>query len=229
MASGGTTARAAGIERDAAILEMINQCRFASRDQVQELIFGHEYRQRACKRLLTLYKAKKVGRKRIENTQPFIYFPTGQKWNQKFEHYLLLNEVYIALVKQIKSWFKLHVFKREYFCQWDGGHLLADALLVLNNTTTKRLKPVFIEVDRAQSNNRFDKVPKYTDYYNSKVWVEKWWAQPDPEGVYHFPKVLVVTDRQEQVQAVIKKENEAGIRFAVAKINNVMSDVYQYV
>ena len=114
----GSRARAAGRERDAAILELVERCKFVSRDQVQALVFGHNYRQRCCKRMLTLYRAKKVGRKRIDNTQPYIYFPAGQKWNQKAEHCLVLNEVYIALVKQIKSWFKLHVFKREYFCKW---------------------------------------------------------------------------------------------------------------
>lgn len=165
--------------------------------------------------ILREHKAKKLKRRRVDVTVPYVYFPAGMQWNQKVEHYLALNWVYIALVKQIKQWFKLQAFVREYFCQWGDGHLLADALAVLNNTTTKKLRPVFIEVDRGSSNNRFDKVTKYTAYYQSKEWVQQWWAQLYPEGRYRFPRVLVITDRRELVNKIIEKENKVGIRFTV--------------
>jgi len=130
-------------------------------------------------------------------------------------------------MRQLKSWFRLHVFKREYFCQWDNGHLLADALVVLDNKVKKRLHPFFVEIDRGTSNNRFDKVERYSDYYKSKAWVQKWWAQPDPEGRYRFPRVLVVTDRPEAVQKIIDRDNEAGIRVAVVTLPDVNNDIYR--
>ncbi|KJS76099.1 MAG: hypothetical protein JL56_06070 [Desulfotomaculum sp. BICA1-6] len=222
-------ARAVGKERDAAILDLIQRCKYISRDQVQAMLFGHAYRQKCCERLTKLYRAGKVSRKRVEASRPFIYFPAGVRWNQKVEHYLTLNWVYISLKKQIKSWFKLHVFDREHFCKWDDGHLLADALVVLKNTAIKKLHPVFVEIDRGQSNNRFDKVLKYTDYYRSKAWVHEWWAQPDQESRYRFPKVLVVTDRSELVQKVIDRENGAGIRFIVLPEVDIMKDIYSFI
>lgn len=141
--------RAAGKSRDAAILQAVEKCKFISRDQVQALVFGHNYRQKCCDRLLKLYKVKRLKRKRIDAAQPYVYFLPGEKWNQKAEHYLAVNWVYIAMVKQIKSWFKLQAFTREYFCRIDKGScLVADALAVLSNKTTKEpqninLKSIF--------------------------------------------------------------------------------------
>jgi len=238
----GSNARQVGKNRDTAIIQLIDECKFISREQVQELLFpGQEYRQKCCQRLQKLHKAKKIKRRRVDVVTPYVYFPPGVTWNQKAEHTITLNWVYIALVRQIKSWFRLHVFKREYFCQWgdqdssqrdgqqDSNRLLADALVVLDNTIKKRLHPVFVEIDRGTSNNRFDKVERYSDYYYSKAWVKQWWAQKDDEGRYRFPKVLVISDRAEQVNRIIEKENKAGIRFAVATLADVAKDVYRFV
>lgn len=221
--------RAAGRSRDAAILRAVEECKFISRDQVQALVFGHSYRQKCCDRLLRLYKAKRLKRKRIDVAESFVYFLPGEKWNQKAEHYLAVNWVYVAIVKQAKSWFKLQAFAREYFCRIDENScLVADALAVLANKTTKELKPVFVEVDRGQSNNEFDKCRKYGAYYLSKEWVKQWWAKPDPEGRYRFPRVLVVTDRPAHVRQVIDRENETGIRFSVATLEEVRADVFRH-
>jgi hypothetical protein len=222
-------ARALGKNRDQSIIELVNECKFISRDQVQALVFGHKYRQKCCERLTKLHKAKQLKRKRVNVTAPYVYFPTEASWNQKYEHCLILNWVYIAMKQQMKSWFVWHVFKREYYCEWEAAHLLADALVVLKNTVRKRLHPVFVEIDRGTSNNKFDKVGLYTDYYRSKAWVHQWWAQPDEQGRYRFPKVLVVTDRAEQVSKIIERDNAAGIRFSVATLEDVQRDVYIYI
>ncbi len=226
----GANARAIGKNRDAAILELVEKCKFISREQVQAMLFpGQEYRQKCCQRLQKLYQAKKLKRKRTDVAAPYVYYPPGVTWNQKAEHYLIVNWIYVALVQQIKWWFKLHLFKREYFCQWDTDRLLADTLVVLNNTERKCLHPAFVEVDRADSNNKFDKVPKYTDFYKSKAWVKLWWAQPDPEGRYRFPKVLVVTDRPNQIDKILEKENTAKIRFEVVTLESVKKDIYYFI
>ena len=228
MAAGDS--RAAGKTRDAAILRAVEQCKFISRDQVQALVFGHNYRQKCCDRLLRLYKSKRLKRKRVDVAESFVYFLPGEKWNQKAEHYLAVNWVYIALVKQIKSWFKLQAFVREYFCRIDdNNHLVADSLAVLANKTTKALKPVFVELDRGQSNNEFDKVQKYGALYKSKAWVPSWWAKPDADGRYRFPRVLVVTDRPVNVQEAIGRDNAAGIRFSVVSLEDVRRDIYRWV
>ena len=227
MAAGDS--RAAGKSRDAAILRAVEQCKYLSRDQVQALVFDHSYRQKCCDRLLRLYKSKRLKRKRVDVAESFVYFLPGEKWNQKAEHYLSLNWVYVATVKQIKSWFKLQAFVREYYCKIDdNNHLVADALAVLANKTTRELKPVFIELDRGQSNNDFDKVKKYTALYESKAWVKQWWAKPDQEGRYRFPKVLVVTDRPGKVQEAIDRDNAAGIRFSVVTLEDIMRDLYRW-
>lgn len=65
--------------------------------------------------------------------------------------------------------------------------------------------------------------------YESKDWVPSWWAKPDADGRYRFPKVLVVTDRPEKVQEAIARDNAAGIRFSVASLEDVRRDVYRWV
>ena len=226
--------RTAGKSRDAAILRAVEQCKFISRDQVQALVFGHSYRQKCCDRLLRLYKSKRLKRKRVDVAESFVYFLPGEKWNQKAEHYLAVNWVYISLLKQIKSWFKLQAFTREYTATWGERRLVADALVVLANKTTKELKPLFVELDRGTSNNEFDKVALYSGLYDSKAWVASWWSRPNADGRHRFPKVLVVTDRKEKVQEAIDRDNAARdkaarVRFSVATLEDVRKDVYRFI
>lgn len=227
-------ARAVARTRDAAIIKAVEDCRYLSRDQVQALVFGHSYRQKCCQRLTMIHKAKKLSRRRVDVAMPYVYFLPGEKWTQKAEHAVAVNWVYIALIKQIKSWFKLQAFTREYTAIWGDRRLVADALAVLANKTSKELKPLFVELDRGTSNNPFDKTALYSGLYDSKAWVTSWWSRPDADGRHRFPKVLVVTDRVEKVQAVIDRDNAARdnavrVRFSVATLPEVIKDVYRLI
>jgi hypothetical protein len=214
-----------GKQRDKQIQELIETSGPFCRDQVQQLIFPrHKGTQKCNQRLNRLFSLGKVKRIRYGSSEQYIYY-TG-RWNQKAEHALMVNWIYVSLLAQMKSWFKLKTFSREYTCQWDDNRLVADALLVLENVAQKTLRPVFVECDRDV--NAFDKVQRYTEYYQSKAWCGLWWAKKDSEGVYTFPRVLVVTERPGRVSDAIKKDNTEGLRFSVATVEQIKKDIYAY-
>ena len=214
-----------GRERDKKIIELISEHGPFTRDQVQQLVFpAHKWPQKCSQRLNKLAKAGKIKRLRFEDVGQFVYY--AGKWTHKSEHQLMVNDVYVSLITQKKSWFKLQALQREYRCQWDSGELWADALVVLINTAKDTLKPVFAEVDRAT--NPFNKVEIYTQYYLSRAWCGSWWAKKDTEGAYTFPRVLVVTDRPERVRRAIEKDNAEGLRFTVATVEQIKKDIYAY-
>lgn len=213
-----------GRERDAKIVDLIRESGPYNREQIQALLFpNHTGPQKCSQRLGKLVQRGKIKRLKFNDSGQYVYY--ADKWSQKSEHTLMVNWVYVALVQQKKSWFKLQAFTREYHCRWDGGELLADALIVLKNTQTGTLKAVLVEVDRDP--NRFDKIPRYTEYYRSNAWVPLWWAQKDGEGYHTFPRLLVVTERKERVLRAIERDNAEGLRVAVATLEEVKKDLYR--
>jgi hypothetical protein len=217
-----------GMERDKKIVQLISESGPYTRDQIHALFFAdHKTPAKAVQRLTKLYKDKKLKRARTGLDEQYAYF-TGRR-NQKMEHAVLVNWVYVSLVTQRKSWFKIQAFVREYFQEWgEKNRLVSDALLVLKNTAKEVLQPYFVEVDRADSNNQFDKVKLYSSYFLSKAWTQQWWAKKNEEGKYRFPKVVVLTDRPEVVSETIKKCNKEKLRFKVVTLEQVRKDIYRH-
>lgn len=215
-----------GRERDNKIVQLISEAGPFTRDQIQQLVFpSHKWPQKCRERLNKLVQRKRIKRIHFGNEHGYVYY-TGA-WNQKSEHALMVNWVYTSLLVQMKSWFKLHAFVREYPMKYGKSKLIADAFIVLKNTETGKFKIVFVEADKDLSRG-FDKVKPYTDLFNSNAWVSQWWAKPDAEGVYQFPKVLVVTTRPQAVKKVIEKQNKKGLRFSICTIVEVKNEVFRY-
>lgn len=218
-----------GRERDAKIVDLIRESGPYNREQIQALLFpNHTGPQKCSQRLGKLVQRGRIKRLKFGDSGQYVYY--ADKWTQKSEHTLMVNWVYVALMTQRKSWFKVQAFVREYHCRWDGGEFWADALIVLTNTQTGALKTALVEVDRDP--NRFSKVPRYAEYYCSNAWCGLWWAKKDAEGYHPFPRLLVVTERRERVLAAVERDNvgvdgKNKLRVTVAGLDEARGDLYR--
>lgn len=219
-------ARLIGNLRDRQIEKLIGELGFLCREQIQALLFKDA--QKASARLKKLFDRKRLKRKRLDIEESYIYYSPGKNWTNKSKHTMLTNWLYVALETQKKQWQKIHVFQHEYICRDAAGEVIlrADALVVIENTATKTLTPILVELDRAESNNGWDKTAKYTEYFRAGQWAQEWWSKQNSEGVHRFPRVLVVTDRRDRLEKKIAGENPEGIRFVVATLDEVRRDVF---
>lgn len=174
-----------GSRRDNQIVSLINRLQALDTEQVRALVFPGMAcgRRKAQERLQKLHARGRLNRWRPAPELPYIYF-TGKK-HGRLEHLIALNWVYCWMVRSVKSW--------EEVCRWDYeqdyGMLQADAFCVIRNTVTGKLRMWFVELDRAESGNLFDKAQKYCDLYESERYASWWWA----ELADRFPGVLTVT------------------------------------
>lgn len=222
-----------GRERDLAIETLIAESGPYNREQIQQLFFpDHVGPQKCSERLRKLYKAKKIKRIKLDTNQ-YIYY-VGD-WKTKEQHKLMVNWAYVALKTQKHKFWRMIRFKREWYFSWDGGKKKgwADALVLLESIQTKQISPVLIEVDRGTSNNKFEKVDIYTEYFKSKAWWDLKFIKPDSKKQYHFPRILVITDRPKLVSKIIDKDNkvivkgqELKLRFRVATIEQIKDDFF---
>ena len=134
------------------------------------------------------------------------------------EHRLSLNWAYIWHLKRLEGWQRL-----SWFYEVDCGALVADALALVRNGVTQETTGCFIEMDMAESGNRFDKVQKYNALYEDPGWEATWWAKDLP----CFPRVLIITTgtrRAEMIRGQVKAENRHGIRFEVRLLEEVKAE-----
>jgi hypothetical protein len=196
--------------RDALVLEEINEGRFWLREQLQELYFGRtQGPQKAQERLRKLHAGKLIKRKRVGSQGGYIYYT--EKWSEKYNHWLVINWVKVALVSQCKSWQKVAVFKREYVY----GDLRADAFICVDNTATKKRTVYFLEADNA-THPFVDKYIKVAERLELSL-DPPWWYQSG------FPKVLVVTTRPDRVKEVVAG---SPVRYCVATLDEIRKDIY---
>jgi hypothetical protein len=197
--------------RDSLVLEEINEGRFWLREQLQELYFGRtQGPQKAQERLRKLHADKLVKRKRVGSQGGYIYY--ADKWSEKYNHWLVINWVKVAMVNQCKSWHKLAVFKREYVYQ----DLRADALIAVDNTATHKRTVYFLEADNA-THLFVDKYAKLVDKLELSL-NPPWWYN---DG---FPRVLVVTTRADRVREVVAG---SPVKYCIATLEDIRKGVFQ--
>lgn len=197
--------------RDALVLEEINEGRFWLREQLQGLFFARtQGPQKTQERLRKLHAGKLIKRKRVGSQGGYIYYT--EKWSEKYNHWLVVNWVKVALVSQCKSWQKVAVFRREYVYQ----DLRVDALICVDNTATKKRSSYFLEADNA-THPFVDKYAKIVDKLELSLDPPWWW-----DG--GFPKVLVVTTRPDRVREVVAG---SPVRYCVATLEEVKGDVWK--
>ena len=197
--------------RDALVLEEITEGHYWLREQLQELYFRQtQGPQKAQERLRKLHARKLVKRKRVGSQGGYVYY--ADKWSEKYNHWLVVNWVKVALVSQCKSWQKVAVFKREYVY----GDLRADALICVDNTAVHKRATYFLEADNA-THPFVDKYAKIIDKLELSLDPPWWW-----DG--QLPKVLVVTTRPDRVREVVA---DSPARYCVATLEQVKGDVWK--
>lgn len=208
--------RKQGLARQQKIIETVERGKFFTREQLEQLFFRDIASSRTvCSRVLKrLADRKQLKRKRTYIGEQFTYYVGS--WNQKAGHYVLLNWVYVALVKYRPKEIWLHTFLYEYFCEiHQDDHFLADGLAILKDT--KQIYPLFVEAD--MGTNQFQKFEQFNRWYESRRWTETWWAKAyRKEEAFRFPQVVVVCrdlKRKNKLLQQEKEENRNGLRFVI--------------
>lgn len=206
-----------GFLRDSAVLSTLEQWGVMSASQIQTLHFtgfkSHDVAKRKTEdRLQKLATRGKLIRWRGEKE----YRYSVEERPAQAEHKILVNWVRIWLVRQLKSWERLHCFAYEQ----DYGVLRCDAFAAVKNAVTKQFNRLyFVELDRTSS-NKWDKVQKYNKLFeqiNSGKFTP-WWISLTEK----FPTVLCVTaDRKEKILRHVQEENKNGLLFEVKLLDEV--------
>ena len=148
----------------------------------------------AQKRMQRLSESGKVLRCRENLGQPYCYYSSKKPLQQ--EHRLGMNWIRLWLLLQLRSWEKIYSFNYEI----NYSVLRPDGLIGIYNTVTNKYRFVFIEYDRGF--NKFDKVTKYENWYDSDGYANQWWVK----YVMRFPKVLVVSEKTPKVKSKLEFE-----------------------
>ena len=179
---------ASGSRRDRLIREAVERHGVLDTDMVQLMFFRgmSTGRRGAQHRLKILCDKGYLRRARESFDQPFYYF-VG-KMSGQLEHRLGVNWVYLWLLLSLKSWETLHCFDYEI----DYKVLRADAFAAVKNKVNKErpFKFYYVEFDRAESGNKFDKFDKYTGLFQSERYMEyyTWWLPLADR----FPAVIII-------------------------------------
>jgi len=194
-------------QRDNDIIKALNEQGVLDADQLQFMFFPSQ--RMAQKRLFRLWKLKKIKRQRFDSIQPFHYYI--DKILKFPEHRLGVNWARIWVDKKLPAW--EYIYSAEY--ELDYGVIRPDLFLIIKNNITGKLRGVFIEHER--SFDKFDKVQKYNDWYESGAYmVENWQFEK-------FPTVLIVSNRK-----ITIKNNTHDINFQVVELSNIIREVLEW-
>jgi hypothetical protein len=202
-----------GQARDEKIMELVEAGTALTRSQIERIIFKQKNGKRKTQaRLQILTDAGRI-KKLIRNPhEPAIYFT---KKPRNIDHYLLINEVYCAIMSQKKSFY---IVKWKWSYPLLGGKLWADAMVDVYDQMNKRRHVIFIEVER-YADKRFEKDAKYSGIA-SMNWTKEEWAIKEPTRIL-FPAILIVTE----CELKIKSE----LDFFVASMDQIKKDIYSII
>ncbi|MDQ7790354.1 MAG: hypothetical protein RDU41_09935 [Clostridia bacterium] len=216
------TDREKGYRRDRAIIDLVTERRCVSADQIEALLFqGMLSGQRVCQRRLEKLTAREqLLRWRNALDQPYAYYLDAESRIDQMAHTVLLNWVYCWQLRRLKSWERIHSWSYEM----DYGILRADAFAAIKNTVTGTFRFAFVELDRAESGNKFDKITKYNDLYESDNYADSWWLPL----AKRFPPILMATTTTRQkakIEKAVEAENRNGLEFQVYLVESLRQEV----
>ncbi len=205
--------RKAGSTLSKLILLSLESLKALDTDQIWAMHYRHKKtgRRMAQMKMYSLYKQKKVKRVRFGFDQPFIYY-IGKRVGQ-WEHVLAVNWVYI--------WFKNNLQPGEKIVYWKAEvnykFIRPDGLCGIQKEGSKNITYWFIELDRAESRNTWDKIEKYNDLYE---------ARGKPPG---FPCILCVTTEQKRIQLLKEKAgdpilNRHNLKFIFRLLDTIIEE-----
>lgn len=198
--------------RDRLVLRYLDLLGALTTEQVRCLCFSDMAtgERKAQQRLRRMYDLGLVKRARPSLDSPMVYWTVARP--VQLEHTIARNWVYCWLAKHLMWWEKV----AGWYPEEDYEILRCDALAQVRNTVTGKSRFIFVEVDL--SDNRFDKVQKYTELCRRGI--DAWWA----EEAEVFPEVLVVTEnrkRLETIRKAVREQNPLGLRFDVRLLSEV--------
>lgn len=208
-----------GCDRDRRILALVEEWGCLTAEQVASLLFHGNRAGRAARgRLLRLADLGHLSRHRPAADMGYCYF-TGKRPG-RMEHLVALNWARLWLTRGLPSWERVERWQYEV----DMGVLVADGFAAIRNLYTKTLRGVFVELDRAAGNNRFDKVSRYCRLYQTDGYLPAWWARQ----VERFPQILIVGDTPARLAGALKavdRDNKEGLRFDVRLLGQMKAEV----
>ena len=212
--------RMKGFYRDKAIIRAVEQYKCLNTEQIQCLLFGNmKSGLRKCQqRLKRLTDRGKLKRWRYDLEEPYAYYITRL---EQMEHTILLNWSIIWIKTNLKSWEEIYSFEYEVK---KYPMIRPDAFVAIENKITSKFKFIYIEMDRAESANRFDKVRKYNDLYESNKFKGEWWVKLTKR----FPPIILVTTEMKRLKKIekhIERENRNGLEFIACLVDDLRKEV----
>jgi len=206
-----------GYHRDREIIRAVETHRALDANQIARLFFNDlKYgKRKAQDRLAKMAENKLLKRCRYAINESYVYYL--DKKSGQIEHLVATNWVYVWMLGKLQTWETLYHWSYEV----DLGIIRPDALCGIKNTVTGAVSWWFIELDRSE--NKFDKVAKYSKYYGDKLYQGQWWAKQAKA----FPRVLVVTDSESRFKTIkghIENENIHNLRIEVMLLHQIRGD-----
>lgn len=127
----------------------------------------------------------------------YVYH-VGKKSSQWFHKYNVTKFHFDIEFNLQKPHQQIIYHKREY--EYPFGR--ADALYYVQLEQGGGGVKFFLEMD--DETNKFDKIKKYEQYRESKVWIREFWADPLKRGNISFPMVVVVSRRNIPESNIVK-------------------------
>lgn len=202
-----------GKQRDERILELVQHGTAFRRDQIERIIFRQkDGKRKAQLRLQILADSGRIKKIVRSPHEPTIYC---LKKPRNIDHFLIINEVYCAIMSQKKSW---HIVKWQWSYPLMGGKVWADAMIDIYDQMNKRRHVIFVEVER-YADRKFEKDTKY-QAISKMDWTNEEWAIREPTRIL-FPAILVVTECNLKVNSEMD--------FFVASLDQIKKDIYSII
>jgi hypothetical protein len=202
-----------GKQRDEKILELVGYGTAFTRSQIERVLFRQkDSKRKAQLRLQSLSNAGRLKKIIRSPHEPTIYC---LKKPRNIDHFLMINEVYCAVMTQKKSW---HTVKWQWSYPLMGDKVWADAMIDIYDRMNNRRHVIFVEVER-YADKRFEKDKKYSAIA-SMDWTKEEWAIKEPTRIL-FPAILVVTECDLKI--------DSQLDFFVAPISEVQRDIYSVI
>ncbi len=207
-----------GCRRDNMVIQAVETQKVLNTEQIKLLFFPDVSIQMACRRLQKLVKKGLLKRDRLSMAEPYYYYV--DKKPGQVEHSLAVSWTYTWIRLNLKSWERLQSFEREV-----SGYkvLRPDGFAAIKNVWENKFRFCFVEMDLAESGNKFDKVSKYNTLYSNEGYIGFWWV---PLANRFPPVIIVTTGRIQPIYEHIKAENVNNIEFQAFTLDEIKRGCY---
>jgi hypothetical protein len=204
-----------GYYRDNRIIRYLDEWGMLDLYQIKHLLFPSL--RTAQSRMLKLYNRGDVRRAQTLKDKPYHYWT--KKHTDLVEHRIAANWARMKVLSEIKNGYRLYSWEYEP----NYGLIRPDALYGIQNQHNGDVEFTFIEVDL--SNNFFDKVLLYNNWYEREEYHKLWWAKKTSS----FPDIWVITHRKKTIDKIVLRDNrlrpnEKRLTFKVSLYNDLLKE-----